>query len=161
MVTVLEASGAGVGVLSGVSMGSLPFSVRGRPLRRASPSLSDSAPDILFFCVPWGVCLSGETRNVTRMTQQFATRSGNGWIRPMPGEFLSGGGAAYLHAADREDTSPAHAGYDPDCGWCWLGAPHTRAAHQVRVAGVGTHKGPRRGPLTVPARRDAARTPGA
>lgn len=65
-----------------------------------------------------------------------ARRVDRGWVRDEPGE-LSGGGAAYLHLADRHDVSPAHvgypSGYDSRCGWCYLGAPHTVAAHDVKV----------------------------
>lgn len=36
------------------------------------------------------------------------------------------------------DTSGYHAtyptGYDPKCGWCWLGAPHSNDAHAARIA---------------------------
>jgi len=41
------------------------------------------------------------------------------------------------HAASGSDLSPIHLtyprGYDPACGWCWLGAPHTEAAHAQEV----------------------------
>lgn len=46
---------------------------------------------------------------------------------------LSGGGQAYLHTAGPGDVSEGFLGYDPDCGWCWLGAPHSVEAHDTRT----------------------------
>ena len=58
-------------------------------------------------------------------------------IRKEPG-YLSDGTPAYVHAVDAADTSPRHytypTGYDPACGWCWLGAPHTEREHERRIA---------------------------
>lgn len=53
--------------------------------------------------------------------------------RVIPGQTLSGGGGAYLHTAGAGDVSPAFTGYDAECGWCWLGAPHSVAAHNGKV----------------------------
>jgi hypothetical protein len=38
-----------------------------------------------------------------------------------------------VHATGRNDLSNAHSGYHPECGWCWLGYPHTEQAHAARV----------------------------
>lgn len=40
----------------------------------------------------------------------------------------------HVHVTGTDDTSPAHVGYDADCGWCWLGAPHSADAHTAEVA---------------------------
>lgn len=42
-----------------------------------------------------------------------------------------------LHTAGPNDTTPEHSSYhhyDSDCGWCWLGAAHTEAAHAKQLA---------------------------
>lgn len=58
-------------------------------------------------------------------------------IRVEPGT-LSDGRGAYVHLASADDTSAAHRtypiGYDSDCAWCWLNAPHTDDAHACKVA---------------------------
>ena len=34
------------------------------------------------------------------------------------------------HCLDGRDTSDVYVGkYEPECGWCWLGATHTQDAH--------------------------------
>ena len=43
----------------------------------------------------------------------------------------------YFHAVSLTDTSspwPTSTHYDPDCGWCWLGAPHTADAHSAKTS---------------------------
>jgi hypothetical protein len=49
-----------------------------------------------------------------------------GYVRDIPG--------GWLHLADRDDATPQHmtypSGYDANCGWCWLNAGHTEAAHE-------------------------------
>jgi hypothetical protein len=44
-------------------------------------------------------------------------------------------GATLLRAADNRDLTPEHssymAGYNPRCGYCWLGGPHTEAFHNL------------------------------
>lgn len=54
-------------------------------------------------------------------------------VRVEPG-ILSGGGGAYSFAVSVSDVSPGFVGYDPVCGWCWLGAPHTVSEHDRRVS---------------------------
>jgi hypothetical protein len=42
----------------------------------------------------------------------------------------------YFHAAGREDMSVQHdksQKYNPACGWCYLNAPHTEAAHAQQI----------------------------
>jgi hypothetical protein len=60
-----------------------------------------------------------------------------GWVRDVPGEITSGGYALVVHLADRGDTSAQHvtypSGYDERCGWCWLGANHSQAAHARKI----------------------------
>jgi hypothetical protein len=69
------------------------------------------------------------------MTKQKTTneRSGRGWIRRAAG-LLSGGGAAYDHVASATDATPTFVGYRSACGWCYLGAPHSEAAHALKLA---------------------------
>lgn len=59
------------------------------------------------------------------------------YVRDVPGEITSGGYALVIHLAGPNDTSPAHrtypTGYDSRCGWCYLGANHSIAAHVQRV----------------------------
>lgn len=63
-------------------------------------------------------------------------RVDRGWVRDEPG-YLSGGDRAYTHVVDDRDESPHHhtypTGYDSRCGWCWLGAPHSEAAHAAKI----------------------------
>lgn len=71
------------------------------------------------------------------MTAPDARRlRGGGWVRDEPGH-LSGGDPAYVHLAGPDDTTPGHVtyptGYDSRCGWCYLGAPHTTAAHAAKL----------------------------
>lgn len=60
-------------------------------------------------------------------------RCGRGYVRQITGDVTSGGHQLAYHLANRDDTSDPHHGYDPDCGWCWLGAPHTVDAHNARI----------------------------
>jgi len=41
-----------------------------------------------------------------------------------------------IHCANAHDVSPVHLGdkYNPNCGWCWINAPHTVEAHNVKLA---------------------------
>ena len=44
-----------------------------------------------------------------------------------------------LHLADKDDSTEQHlinadGGYNPKCGWCWLNAGHTEAAHALKLA---------------------------
>ncbi len=43
----------------------------------------------------------------------------------------------HTHAADHNDVTPPHStystGYNEKCGWCYLNAPHTEAAHEKSV----------------------------
>ena len=61
-----------------------------------------------------------------------------GWVRDIPGQYTTGGYPLTVHLAAQDDTSPIHAtyptGYHPDCGWCWLGAPHSVNAHQAKLS---------------------------
>jgi hypothetical protein len=61
-------------------------------------------------------------------------RVDRGWVRDEPGH-LSGGGRAYVHVVDEHDVTPPHeiylTGYVSGCGWCWLNAPHSEAAHEA------------------------------
>ncbi len=45
-----------------------------------------------------------------------------------------------IHVADGADASPVHLtyprGYDSRCGWCYLNAPHSEAAHAERIGEV-------------------------
>lgn len=40
-----------------------------------------------------------------------------------------------MHLAGRDDSTPSHrtypTGYDSKCSWCWLGAHHSEAAHEL------------------------------
>ena len=45
--------------------------------------------------------------------------------------FDDGAWVGTFHLADRHDQSPAHRGYESECGWCWLGASHTVDAHNA------------------------------
>ncbi len=43
----------------------------------------------------------------------------------------------HSHAKDKDDMTPPHSpsrdGYNSCCGWCYLNAPHTKAAHEERL----------------------------
>jgi len=43
-----------------------------------------------------------------------------------------------IHCASLHDVSPLHLGdkYNPNCGWCWINAPHTEEAHNAKLAQV-------------------------
>jgi hypothetical protein len=59
-------------------------------------------------------------------------------VRFVEGEVTSGGHALAVHLASADDKSPAHmtypTGYDSRCGWCYLGANHSTAAHAAKIA---------------------------
>lgn len=59
--------------------------------------------------------------------------------RTEPGE-TSDGSPVIVFLAAAGDTSPAHmtypTGYDSRCGWCWLGANHSDAAHAAKIEGA-------------------------
>ena len=62
----------------------------------------------------------------------FARVDRSGWVRWVEG----GDHAAYMHAAGPDDGTAEHwiyGGYDDRCGWCYLGATHTEAAHDRSV----------------------------
>ena len=60
-------------------------------------------------------------------------RVDRGFVRDEPG-YLSNGSPAYVHVAGFGDPSPAIINaYDPQCGWCWLHAPHAENAHLVEI----------------------------
>ncbi len=66
----------------------------------------------------------------------FRRLGDGGWIRNEPGH-LSSGNPAYTHVLNDTDETPHHAtyptGYKAACGWCWLGAPHSEAAHAAKA----------------------------
>ena len=63
-----------------------------------------------------------------------------GFVRDLPG-FTSGGHPIVVHLLDCEDTSPVFVGYvdgrnvqrPNECGWCYLNASHTVAAHEAQI----------------------------
>ncbi len=59
---------------------------------------------------------------------------GSGWYRR--DRYVSNDGETFtegLHAAGRDDISDYQPGadYNPRCGWCYLGARHTKSAHET------------------------------
>lgn len=64
-------------------------------------------------------------------------RSAAHWTRRphIPGAILANGTPAYEHCTGPDDHSPTVVReYDSRCGWCYLGAPHTLAAHVDQIA---------------------------
>ena len=52
-----------------------------------------------------------------------------GYVRDVPGACLH-----LSRSLGPADESPQHLGeYEPKCGWCWLNASHTEAAHAEAV----------------------------
>ena len=51
------------------------------------------------------------------------------WVRSEAG--------SSIHVTGPTDTSPYHfqypSGYDSRCGWCYLNAPHSEAAHLQKI----------------------------
>ena len=65
---------------------------------------------------------------------------GGALTRSEPGH-LNDGTPAYVHVASVDDFSDAtctygttrNRDYDSRCGWCYLGAPHSVAAHDQKI----------------------------
>lgn len=60
---------------------------------------------------------------------------GGGWVRETFGDY--GERVASLFVAGPDDDTPSHltypTGYDGACGWCWLNANHSDAAHAAKL----------------------------
>jgi hypothetical protein len=58
-----------------------------------------------------------------------------GWVRYDRHQTADGPITETVHVTDGHDVSPTHSysmtlgGYNANCGWCWLGYPHSEAAH--------------------------------
>jgi hypothetical protein len=61
------------------------------------------------------------------MARRFE-RVERGWIRRDPGSLPD-----YCFVTAKGDESPTFIGYHAECGWCFLGAPHTRDAHAKQI----------------------------
>lgn len=66
--------------------------------------------------------------SVAKPAPRFRRLEGLAWVR------YEGGG--HVHVVSGSDLSPEHrqypGGYDSECSWCWLNAPHSEAAHALR-----------------------------
>lgn len=75
---------------------------------------------------------------VTEITGFKRTDHGRGgWIRTERWTSKRDGREVeeYSHVVSENDMSDCHGGgYDPKCGWCWLGAAHSEAAHEASKA---------------------------
>lgn len=73
----------------------------------------------------------------------------SGWIRYDGWEDKDGHiTRTSIHSYDADDTSNSHGnyptGYHPDCGFCWLNAPHTELFHQCELSAKQGIEVPRR-----------------
>lgn len=64
------------------------------------------------------------------------TESGH-WVRSRPRQILANGTADFAFCVDNHDTTPnqSRSEYVAECGFCWLGSPHSSAIHAVKAAG--------------------------
>lgn len=65
-------------------------------------------------------------------------RTEGGWSRKDDWEGKNGYKAKeYFHANGPDDQSAPHSqprdGYNPECGWCYLNAGHTKDAHAAEI----------------------------